>query len=143
MICTGAGIVFHVIKTVERVECGKRSHPCGGRNAGAWAGCAAPFPRELVSCWDWAVQKSDLLRGALRHETLPAVTQCGGCGRIPTVAPGQTCPRCGSRTHGCCGAARSTCGEMGAHSMVTPQIIEVKESVFADNDREAARLRQG
>ena len=73
------GIVFHTIKTVERV--------------GADNGLT-----ELVSCWDWAVQKSDLLRGAaLRIETLPAVTHCGGCGQdYPTVAHGRTCPHCGS-----------------------------------------------
>ena len=58
----------------------------------------AAVPRELVSCWDWAVQKSDLLRGAALHiETLEAVTHCGGCGReYPTVPQGRTCPYCGS-----------------------------------------------
>ena len=80
------GIVFHVIKTVERV---------GAEND---LTRAASVTRELVSCWDWAVQRSDLLRGAQLHiDTLPAVTHCGGCGAdYPTVAHGRVCPHCGS-----------------------------------------------
>jgi len=44
------------------------------------------------------VKKSDLLRGSvLTAEILPAVTQCGGCGKTyPTVEHGKICPHCGS-----------------------------------------------
>ena len=56
------------------------------------------IPQELVSCWDWAVNRTELLRGApLKIETLPAVTHCEGCGEdYPTVQHGRTCPYCGS-----------------------------------------------
>ena len=55
-------------------------------------------PSYLIDCWNWAVKKSDLLRGAeLRTDILPAVTHCDGCGQdYPTVAHGKTCPHCGS-----------------------------------------------
>ena len=75
------GIVFHVIKTVERVGAENDLTRVAGVTLELGEVCGA-IPKELVSCWDWAVQKSDLLRGAQLHiETLPAVTQCGGCGR--------------------------------------------------------------
>ena len=91
------GIVFHVIKTVERVGAENDLTRVAGVTLELGEVCGA-IPRELVSCWDWAVQKSDLLRGAQLHiDTLPAVTHCGGCGAdYPTVAHGRVCPHCGS-----------------------------------------------
>ena len=71
------GIVFHTIKTVERVgaDNGLTEIASVTLELGEVSGA---IPKELVSCWDWAVQKSDLLRGAALHiETLPAVTHCG------------------------------------------------------------------
>ena len=68
------GIVFHVIKTVERVGAENDLTRVAGVTLELGEVCGA-IPKELVSCWDWAVQKSDLLRGAQLHiETLPAVT---------------------------------------------------------------------
>ena len=91
------GIVFHTIKTVERVgaDNGLTEIASVTLELGEVSGA---IPKELVSCWDWAVQKSDLLLGAALHiETLPAVTHCGGCGRdYDTVPQGRTCPYCGS-----------------------------------------------
>ena len=91
------GIVFHAIRTVERVgaDNGLMRIASVTLELGQVSGAV---PRELVSCWDWAVQKSDLLRGAALHiETLEAVTRCGGCGwEYPTVPQGRTCPYCGS-----------------------------------------------
>ena len=91
------GIVFHAIKTVERVgaDNGLTRIASVTLELGQVSGAV---PRELVSCWDWAVQRSDLLRGAALHiETLEAVTHCGGCGQeYPTVPQGRTCPYCGS-----------------------------------------------
>ena len=91
------GIVFHAIRTVERVgaDNGLTRIASVTLELGQVSGAV---PRELVSCWDWAVQKSDLLRGAALHiEALEAVTRCGGCGRkYPTVPQGRTCPYCGS-----------------------------------------------
>ena len=95
------GIVFHVIKTIEQVgqEQGLQNVASVTLELGEVSGA---IPHELESCWDWAVQKSDLLRGAQLHiDTLPAVTKCGGCGaEYPTVAHGRTCPHCqSSHTH--------------------------------------------
>ena len=91
------GIVFHTIKTVERVgaDNGLTEVATVTLELGEVSGA---IPKELVSCWDWAVQRSDLLRGAALHiETLPAVTHCGGCGRdYDTVPQGRVCPFCGS-----------------------------------------------
>lgn len=91
------GIVFHVIRTVERVGAENELTRVASvtLDVGEVSGA---IPRELVSCWDWAVQKSALLRGAaLRIETQSAVTHCDGCGQdYPTVAYGRTCPHCGS-----------------------------------------------
>ena len=91
------GIVFHAIRTVERVgaDNGLTRIASVTLELGQVSGAV---PRELVSCWDWAVQKSDLLRGAALHiETLEAVTPCGRCEReCPTVPQGRTCPYCGS-----------------------------------------------
>ena len=69
------GIVFHTIRTIEEVAAEQGLTRVGsvtlelGEVSGA-------IPQELVSCWDWAVNRTELLRGApLKIETLPAVTQ--------------------------------------------------------------------
>ena len=102
------GIVFHTIKTVERVgaDNGLTEIASVTLELGEVSGA---IPKELVSCWDWAVQRSDLLRGAALHiETLPAVTHCGGCGQdTPPWPMAARVPAAAARTHGCCGAARS------------------------------------
>lgn len=76
------GIVFHVIKTVERVGAENDLTRVAGVTLELGEVCGA-IPRELVSCWDWAVQKSDLLRGraaahrhAARRDTLRRL-RCG------------------------------------------------------------------
>ena len=91
------GIVFHVIKTVERVGAENDLTRVAGVTLELGEVCGAS-PEELVSCWDWAVAQAGVLRGAQRQiDSLPGGTQCGGCGReYPTVAHGRTCPRCGS-----------------------------------------------
>ena len=80
------GIVFHVIKSVEEV--GRQN--CLTRVSAVTleiGEVSGVVPSYLTDCWDWAVKKSDLLRGAeLRTDILPAVT----------VAHGKTCPHCGS-----------------------------------------------
>lgn len=91
------GIVFHVIKTVERVGAENDLTRVAGVTLELGEVCGA-IPRELVSCWDWAVQKSDLLRGAQLHiDTLPAVTHCRRlrCG-LPHCGPRRVSPHCGS-----------------------------------------------
>ena len=80
------GIVFHTIRTIEEVAAEQGLTRVGS------------VTLELGSCWDWAVNRTELLRGApLKIETLPAVTHCEGCGEnYPTVRHGRTCPCCGS-----------------------------------------------
>ena len=95
------GIVFHTIRTIEEVAAEQGLTRVGsvtlelGEVSGA-------IPQELVSCWDWAVNRTELLRGApLKIETLPAVTHCEGCG---TDAPAHTAA---AKRPGCCGGMRS------------------------------------
>ncbi len=91
------GIVFHIIKTVERVsaENGLEHVNAVVLELGEVSGVV---PDYLTDCWRWAADKNELLKGSkLKIETLPAVTHCGGCGRdYPTVEHGRTCPHCGS-----------------------------------------------
>ena len=80
------GIVFHVIKSVEKIgeENGLTNVTSVTLELGEVSGA---IPHELESCWNWA----------LKIETIPAVTYCEGCGRdYPTVQFGRTCPHCGS-----------------------------------------------
>ncbi len=92
------GIVFHVIRTVEEVgrENGLTSVGAVVLELGEVSGV---IPHELASCWRWAADRTELLKGAeLRMETIPAVTHCDGCGQeYPTVENGRTCPLCGSK----------------------------------------------
>ena len=92
------GIVFHLIKTVERVaeENALQQVSSVTLELGEVSGA---IPHELVSCWDWAVaQKEPPMKGAkLVIETIPAVTLCESCGKTyATVPNGRTCPLCGS-----------------------------------------------
>ena len=77
------GIVFHVIKTVERVGAENDLTRVAGVTLELGEVCGA-IPRELISCWDWAVQRSALLRGAQLHiDTLPAVRGGGPAAHRP------------------------------------------------------------
>ena len=91
------GIVFHIIKTVERVsaENGLEHVNAVVLELGEVSGVV---PDYLTDCWRWAADKTELMKGSeLKIETLPAVTHCDGCGRdYPTVEHGRTCPHCQS-----------------------------------------------
>lgn len=95
------GIVFHIIRSVEDVA---RQNNVRRVNAvtlelGEVSGVLEDY---LQDCWNWAVSKSDLMRGArLQVAVIPAKTLCEDCGMVyPTVAHGRTCPGCGSgHTH--------------------------------------------
>ena len=70
------GIVFHMIKTVERIaeENVLTSVSSVTLELGEVSGVV---PHELTSCWNWAVAQTEVLKGAeLRIETIPAVTLC-------------------------------------------------------------------
>lgn len=91
------GIVFHVIKSVERLAEDNHLEKVSAvlLELGEVSGVV---PDYLTDCWKWAAARTELVKGSeLRIETLPAITHCDGCGRdYPTVAHGRTCPRCGS-----------------------------------------------
>ncbi|NLY92320.1 MAG: hydrogenase maturation nickel metallochaperone HypA [Firmicutes bacterium] len=91
------GIVFHIIKTVERVGAENKLTQVSTviLELGEVSGV---IPEELTNCWQWAVQKTELLKeAALVIETIPAVTFCEGCERTyGTVQYGRICPFCGS-----------------------------------------------
>lgn len=91
------GIVFHMIDTLEEVA---REHEltCISSvtlNLGEVSGV---LPDYLIDCWDWAVGRTDTLRGAkLEIVPIPAVTVCNTCGKTyPTVTHGKRCPHCNS-----------------------------------------------
>lgn len=52
----------------------------------------------FADAWEWASDKSDLLRGAqLEVHQIDAVTVCNACGKTyRTVPQGRVCPHCGS-----------------------------------------------
>ena len=91
------GIVFHVIKSVERVAEDNHLEKVSAvvLELGEVSGVV---PDYLTDCWKWAADKEELVSGSkLKIETLTAVTHCDGCGRdYPTVAHGRTCPYCHS-----------------------------------------------
>lgn len=95
------GIVFHIIRSVEDVarQNNVRRVTAVTLELGEVSGVLEDY---LQDCWNWAVSKSDLMRGArLQVAVIPAKTLCEDCGMVyPTVAYGRTCPGCGSgRTH--------------------------------------------
>ena len=90
------GIVFHMIEMLERVARENRVEKIA-RVTLELGEVSGVVPRELTSCWDWAVKRTALLPQAeLVIETIPAVTLCGDCQKTyPTVPQGRVCPRCG------------------------------------------------
>lgn len=95
------GIVFHIIRSVEDVarQNNVRRVTAVTLELGEVSGVLEDY---LQDCWNWAVSKSDLMRGArLQVAVIPAKTMCEDCGMVyPTVAHGRTCPGCGSgHTH--------------------------------------------
>ena len=91
------GVVFHMIDILE--ELGEENSLSSiGKvtlNLGEVSGV---LPDYLIDCWNWAVNKNDLLRGA-ELEVVPvhAVTVCNSCGKTyATLEYGKTCPHCQS-----------------------------------------------
>lgn len=95
------GIVFHIIKAVERIGEEKMLTMVSvvTLELGEVSGVV---PKELTDCWNWAVKKTKLMKEAtLFIETIPALTLCENCQKTyETVHYGRICPLCGSeRTH--------------------------------------------
>ncbi|HHW11606.1 MAG TPA: hydrogenase maturation nickel metallochaperone HypA [Firmicutes bacterium] len=91
------GIVFHIIKTVERVGTENKLTMVSTvtLELGEVSGVV---PEELTACWAWAVKKTELMKEArLAIETIPALTFCESCQETyQTVRYGRICPFCGS-----------------------------------------------
>ncbi len=91
------GMVFHIIKTVERVgsENMLTNVTAVTLELGEVSGVVT---KELIDCWNWAVKKTELLKDTeLIIDTIPAVTLCDSCKKTyETVQYGRKCPFCGS-----------------------------------------------
>ena len=91
------GIVFHVIKSVEKVakENDITEVASVTLELGQVSGVVFSY---MEDCWKWAVKKTELLQNAeLRMEEIPAVTYCEECGKTyGTVEHGKICPYCKS-----------------------------------------------
>jgi len=91
------GIVFHIIKTVERI--GDENKLTMVSEVTLELGeVSGVIPNELNDCWTWAVKKTELMKDAkLILETIPALTFCESCKETyQTVQYGRICPFCGS-----------------------------------------------
>ena len=93
------GVVFSIIKTVEEVAAENDVSEVASVKLHLGE-VSTVIPEYLTDCWNWAVKKTEVLRGArLDIEIIPAVTYCEDCGaEYETVKYGKTCPVCGS-TH--------------------------------------------
>ena len=91
------GIVFHMRDLLEEVaeEQGLTRVSKVVVDLGEVSGVMTDL---FVDAWEWASDKSDLLRGAeLEVHQIDAVTVCNDCGKTyATVPQGRTCPHCGS-----------------------------------------------
>ena len=91
------GIVFHVIKSVEKVakENDITEIASVTLELGQVSGVVFSY---MEDCWKWAVKKTELLQHAeLRMEEIPAVTYCENCEKTyQTVEYGKICPYCQS-----------------------------------------------
>lgn len=91
------GIVFQIIKTVEDVaeDNALSSIQAVTIELGEVSGVVQD---QLSSCWKWAVERSDVMKGAsLNIEEIPAITFCESCEqKYETVKYAKVCPHCGS-----------------------------------------------
>lgn len=91
------GIVFHVIDRIE--ELAKENELQQVASVTLELGEASGVvPHYLTDCWDWAVKKSEVMKGSkLLIEPLPAITYCEDCEQTyPTIEFGKICPHCQS-----------------------------------------------
>lgn len=91
------GIVFHVIKMVERVA-EENMLTTVSKVSLELGEVSGVVPKELNDCWKWAVKKTELMKNAeLLIERIPALTLCESCqNTYETVRYGRICPLCGS-----------------------------------------------
>ena len=91
------GVVFHIIDDVTAV--GRENNLTNVQSVTLQLGTVSTvIPDYLKDCWNWAVEMTDLLKGAeLIIEPIEAITYCEDCKTTyDTIAHGKTCPNCGS-----------------------------------------------
>ena len=91
------GVVFHIIDDVTEV--GKENNLTSVQSVTLQLGTVSTvIPDYLTDCWNWAVQKTELLKEAkLIIEPIEAITYCEDCKTTyDTITHGKTCPNCGS-----------------------------------------------
>lgn len=91
------GIVFHVIKSVEKVA--KENDITEIASVTLELGqVSGVIPSYMDDCWKWAIKKTEYLQNAeLIIEEIPAVTYCEDCEQTyATVEYGKICPHCQS-----------------------------------------------
>ncbi|MCR4587026.1 MAG: hydrogenase maturation nickel metallochaperone HypA [Lachnospiraceae bacterium] len=91
------GVVFHVIDSLTEVAKENELTHIGSVTL-ELGEVSAVIESYLVDCWKWAVERTDLMKGAqLKVEKIPAITFCEDCKQeYPTVEHGKICPYCGS-----------------------------------------------
>lgn len=91
------GVVFHIIKGVERVADENQLTEIASVTI-ELGQVSTVIPHYLTDCWEWAVKKTELLEDAqLIIEEIPAVTYCEDCQKtFGTVEHGKICPYCRS-----------------------------------------------
>ncbi|EOT24343.1 hydrogenase nickel insertion protein HypA [Eubacterium sp. 14-2] len=91
------GIVFHIVKTVERVAEENQADKITKVTLQIGE-VSTVIPYYLKDCWKWKCSKSERMDGCeLVIETIPAITYCEACEETyPTVEHGKICPYCGS-----------------------------------------------
>ncbi|NLM74911.1 MAG: hydrogenase maturation nickel metallochaperone HypA [Clostridiaceae bacterium] len=91
------GIVFHIIKVVNRVA-EENSLTKISQVSLELGEVSGVIHKELADCWKWAVKKTDIMNDAeLIIETIQALTLCESCRKTyETVPHGRICPYCSS-----------------------------------------------
>ncbi|MBO6214045.1 MAG: hydrogenase maturation nickel metallochaperone HypA [Lachnospiraceae bacterium] len=92
------GVVFHIID--DLTEVGKEQNLTKIQSVTLQLGkVSTVIPDYLTDCWQWAVNRTELLKGAdLYIEPIEAVTFCEDCKQTyDTIEYGKVCPNCGSK----------------------------------------------
>lgn len=124
------GIVFHIIRSVERV-CAERHISHVSAVTLELGEVSGVIPHYLTDAWKWAAAKHELTKDAeLKVEEIPAITYCEECEKTySTVEYGKTCPNCGSsRTYLVQGQ------EVMIKEIETPELERDHEDADADMD---------
>lgn len=92
------GVVFHIIDDVTEV--GRENNLTNIQSVTLQLGTVSTvIPDYLKDCWKWAVDRTELLKGAdLIIEPIEAITYCEDCkSTYDTSKHGKICPNCGSK----------------------------------------------